>query len=153
MKFLIDNFGVCNLFGRQNYEYYARLTSRVLRIQNNLIFTYKYPHELFLSTAEESTSGKSSPGGESVLPNVDEVQVALRGVNRYSERTQSLSFLPQVHERQAQRMKIRSEWFLNPTADESSPGYIHAHHPVIHQSHRIAHHRMPSPMLESDQEF
>lgn len=148
MKFLIDNFGLCNLFGLQNYEYYARLTSRVLRIQNiqnNLIFTYKYPHELFLSTAEESTSGKSSPSGESVLPNLDE----LRNVNRYAERTKSLSFLPQVHERQTQRMKMRSEWFLNPTADESSTGFIQARH----VSQRVPRHRMPSPMLESDQEF
>ncbi|XP_074605073.1 uncharacterized protein LOC141858270 [Brevipalpus obovatus] len=38
----------------------------------------------------------------------------LRQVNRYAESTKSLSFLPIVHERQTQRMKTRSEWFLNP---------------------------------------
>ena len=39
----------------------------------------------------------------------------LRKVNRYAESTKSLSFLPMVHERQTQRMKTRSEWFLNPS--------------------------------------
>jgi hypothetical protein len=36
----------------------------------------------------------------------------LRAINRYAESTRSLSFLPQVHERQAARMRTRSEWFL-----------------------------------------
>lgn len=38
----------------------------------------------------------------------------LKSVNRYAESTKSLTFLPIVHERQTQRMKTRSEWFLNP---------------------------------------
>ncbi|GFX87963.1 uncharacterized protein TNCV_4374281 [Trichonephila clavipes] len=39
----------------------------------------------------------------------------LKAVNRYAESTKSLSFLPQVHERQTARMRTRSEWFLNPS--------------------------------------
>lgn len=39
----------------------------------------------------------------------------LKTVNRYAESTKSLTFLPIVHERQTQRMKTRSEWFLNPS--------------------------------------
>lgn len=78
MKFLIDNFGVSNLFGRENYEYYARISGRVLKVEESL--------------------------------NLEE----LRQVNRYAESTKSLSLLPIVHERQTQRMKTRSEWFLNP---------------------------------------
>ncbi|KAG8191655.1 hypothetical protein JTE90_016445 [Oedothorax gibbosus] len=39
----------------------------------------------------------------------------LKAVNRYAESTKSLTFLPQVHERQTARMKTRSEWFLNPS--------------------------------------
>lgn len=38
----------------------------------------------------------------------------LREANQYAESTKSLTFLPKVHERQTQRMKTRSEWFLNP---------------------------------------
>lgn len=38
----------------------------------------------------------------------------LREANQYAESTKSLTFLPKVHERQAERMKTRSEWFLNP---------------------------------------
>lgn len=41
---------------------------------------------------------------------------ALKSTNRYSDTTKSSSFLPNVHERQTQRMKTRSEWFLNPEA-------------------------------------
>lgn len=36
----------------------------------------------------------------------------LKNVNQYAESTKSLTFLPIVHERQTQRMKTRSEWFL-----------------------------------------
>lgn len=43
MKFLIDNFGVSNLFGRENYEYYGRISGRVLKVEENWIFAYKYP--------------------------------------------------------------------------------------------------------------
>jgi hypothetical protein len=119
MKFLIDNFGVSNLFGLQNYEYYARLTSRVLKVENNWIFAYKYPHDLLMPE-----SGKTSPSGESV----DTVKLDdLRTVNKHAERTRSLSFLPQVHERQTQRMKIRSEWFLNPS-QQHHPMHLR-HHP------------------------
>lgn len=39
----------------------------------------------------------------------------LKTVNHYAESTKSLTFLPIVHERQTQRMKTRSEWFLNPS--------------------------------------
>jgi len=127
MKFLIDNFGVCNLFGLANYEYYARLTSRVLHVEDNWIFAYKYPHDLL-----ESHSGKTSPSGDSV----ETVKLEeLRNVNRHAERTKSLSFLPQVHERQTQRMKIRSEWFLSPDQQASV-----AHRHIIHPHHHPKHH-------------
>ncbi|XP_053954988.1 uncharacterized protein LOC128861111 isoform X3 [Anastrepha ludens] len=42
----------------------------------------------------------------------------LRAVNRYAESTKSLSYLPQVHERQTARMRTRSEWFLGPMDSE-----------------------------------
>ncbi|XP_054085991.1 rho GTPase-activating protein gacT isoform X4 [Zeugodacus cucurbitae] len=42
----------------------------------------------------------------------------LRAVNRYAESTKSLSYLPQVHERQTARMRTRSEWFLGPRDSE-----------------------------------
>ena len=43
MKFLIDNFGVSNLFGRSNYEYYARITGRILKVEEEWIFAFRYP--------------------------------------------------------------------------------------------------------------
>lgn len=49
MKFLIDNFGVSNLFGRDNYEYYAKISGRVLKVEENWIFAFKYPPDNFVS--------------------------------------------------------------------------------------------------------
>ena len=31
-SYIIDNFGMRDLFGRENYEYYARLTGRILKV-------------------------------------------------------------------------------------------------------------------------
>jgi hypothetical protein len=49
MKFLIDNFGVSNLFGRENYEYYARITGRILKVEEDWIFSFRYPPDYIVS--------------------------------------------------------------------------------------------------------
>lgn len=49
MKFLIDNFGVSNLFGRENYEYYARITGRILKVEEDWIFSFRYPPDGLVS--------------------------------------------------------------------------------------------------------
>lgn len=46
----------------------------------------------------------------------------LKAVNRYAESTRSLSYLPQVHERQTERMRTRSQWFLAPSVECTSCG-------------------------------
>ncbi|XP_062562062.1 uncharacterized protein LOC134225744 isoform X2 [Armigeres subalbatus] len=196
MKQMIEQFAACDLFGRDNYEYYARVTGRVLRVQDEWIFSFRYPPpprgktaqqnyalKLALETEktwlqcecerwgliaqEEShstpallTTGGPNVGNSAVSlgiipehsllescarlsvslegPGIFNVQKSscstsshsssstttrsgsqhhmtldeLRAVNRYAESTKSLSFLPQVHERQAARMRTRSEWFL-----------------------------------------
>lgn len=43
MKHIIENFTAYDLFGRENYEYYARVTGRVLRVQDEWIFSFRYP--------------------------------------------------------------------------------------------------------------
>ncbi|XP_033161502.1 uncharacterized protein LOC117141904 isoform X2 [Drosophila mauritiana] len=55
-------------------------------------------------------SGAGNGGGAEGGMTMEE----LRAVNRYAESTKSLSYLPQVHERQTARMRTRSEWFLGP---------------------------------------
>lgn len=45
VTFITDNFAMSNLFGRANYEYYARITGRVLRVDEDWIFAFDYPHE------------------------------------------------------------------------------------------------------------
>lgn len=43
MKQMIDQFASFDLFGRDNYEYYARVTGRVLRVQDEWICSFRYP--------------------------------------------------------------------------------------------------------------
>lgn len=40
---MIEQFTTFNLFGRENYEYYARVTGRVLRVQDEWIISFRYP--------------------------------------------------------------------------------------------------------------
>lgn len=54
MKFLIDNFGVSNLFGRVNYEYYARITGRILKVEEDWIFSFRYPPDYIVSRMSTS---------------------------------------------------------------------------------------------------
>jgi len=44
-SYIIDNFGMRDLFGRENYEYYARLTGRILKVEDEWIF-FTYPLDL-----------------------------------------------------------------------------------------------------------
>lgn len=43
MKHLIEEFASSDLFGRDNYEFYARVTGRVLRVQGEWICSFQYP--------------------------------------------------------------------------------------------------------------
>ncbi|CAG0880454.1 unnamed protein product [Darwinula stevensoni] len=194
MKLMIDSFGVSNLFGRENYEYYARITGRILKVEEEWIFSFRYPSDAKVTRQEilavqkswlkheserwglnlnlEAMSGQEecqstpalihqpdevpsldefpeAPGRLSISlgdngiyqtvddklqkskmkssssPKASQLQVQvhpaehltldeLRVANRYAESTRSLSYLPQVHERQTARMRTRSEWFLSP---------------------------------------
>lgn len=40
---MIDKFAEFDLFGRENYEYYARVTGRVLRVQDEWFCSFRYP--------------------------------------------------------------------------------------------------------------
>lgn len=40
---MIDQFASYDLFGRDNYEYYARVTGRVLRVKDEWICSFRYP--------------------------------------------------------------------------------------------------------------
>ncbi|XP_049958948.1 uncharacterized protein LOC126475270 isoform X3 [Schistocerca serialis cubense] len=164
MKFLIDNFGVSNLFGRENYEFYARITGRILKVEDDWIFSFRYPPDTLASPISHQEESQSTPalihvpeGFDSTAPSTSlgiipennllesytRLSISLeenglfkgssrsssssattsrhmtleelRAVNRYAESTKSLSYLPQVHERQTARMRTRSEWFLSPS--------------------------------------
>jgi Rho GTPase-activating protein 20 len=44
MKQMIEQFAAFDLFGRENYEYYARVTGRVLRVQDEWICSFRFPN-------------------------------------------------------------------------------------------------------------
>ncbi|XP_037932718.1 uncharacterized protein LOC119667489 isoform X3 [Teleopsis dalmanni] len=43
MKHIIDKFATHDLFGRDNYEYYARVTGRILKVQDEWICSFQHP--------------------------------------------------------------------------------------------------------------
>lgn len=198
MKHLIEEFASSDLFGRDNYEFYARVTGRVLRVQGEWICSFQYPppqtkgghttqiyprdyaaleqYLLAMSQVEEcqstpalaeaglknqtvnsnslgiitehtllesctrlsisleqnglfkgNSTSRSSSGSQSSKTSQTHsgprmTLEELRAVNRYAESTRSLSYLPQVHERQTERMRTRSQWFLAPSVECSSCG-------------------------------
>ncbi|XP_050504125.1 uncharacterized protein LOC114325503 isoform X5 [Diabrotica virgifera virgifera] len=220
MKHLIEEFASSNLFGRENYEYYARVTGRVLRIQGEWICSFQYPppptngsfpneytaleryllgqmklgkktwlqceyydhwnsnfnlEDIHFNTMSQMDECQSTPTllesglqpqvsltslgiivGHELLESCTRLSVSLeqnglfqnnasrslsasqssrlsqnysglkmtldelKAVNKYAESTRSLSYLLQVHERQTERMKTRSQWFLGPSGDCAS---------------------------------
>ncbi|XP_068619895.1 uncharacterized protein RhoGAP71E isoform X3 [Battus philenor] len=198
MRQLIEQFSAGDLFGRENYEYYARVTGRILRVKDEWICSFRDPppprhhrdQEAYarqlsleaektwlqcecdrwgnkfnlegLSKSEEcqsmptlaTSAGPGAVGGtlglgiipeHSLLDSCTRLSISLeesvfkvsvssssqsscsnssphmtleelRAINKYAESTKSLSYLPQVHERQRARMRTRSEWFLQPAA-------------------------------------
>lgn len=54
MKLIIENFTAYDLFGRENYEFYARVTGRVLRVQDEWIFSFRYPPPPRGKTAQQN---------------------------------------------------------------------------------------------------
>ncbi|XP_049777796.1 rho GTPase-activating protein 20 isoform X6 [Schistocerca cancellata] len=61
MKFLIDNFGISNLFGRENYEFYARITGRILKVEDDWIFSFRYPPDTLASPISHQEESQSTP--------------------------------------------------------------------------------------------
>jgi hypothetical protein len=59
VTFFIEHFGMRNLFGRENYEYYARLTGRILKVEDEWIF-FTAPW-IFSSLAEEDMDASTAP--------------------------------------------------------------------------------------------
>ncbi|XP_046868306.1 uncharacterized protein LOC6645819 isoform X3 [Drosophila willistoni] len=43
MQHIIDKFATHDIFGRENYEYYARVTGRILKVQDEWICSFQYP--------------------------------------------------------------------------------------------------------------
>lgn len=60
MKQIIEQFAAYDLFGRENYEYYARVTGRVLRVQDEWICSFRYPPPPLGKTAQQNYACKWS---------------------------------------------------------------------------------------------
>ncbi|VDM54112.1 unnamed protein product [Angiostrongylus costaricensis] len=51
VKNIIASFGHINLFPRECYEFYARITGRTLRVDENWLFSFQYPSSVASSAA------------------------------------------------------------------------------------------------------
>lgn len=143
-SYFIEHFGMRELFGRENYEYYARLTGRILRVEDEWIF-FTYPLEcLGVRTdldLEPRTSFRGSQHCEAPTGSLEDIpeNCPLDPAGRLSIsldtdgcpaatpsllihpqtfgsaklETKSFACLPQVHQRQTERMQARSDWFLS----------------------------------------
>ncbi len=45
LQILIDDFGVSNMFGRKNIQYFAEMTRTGIRVKEKYKFEYRYPTE------------------------------------------------------------------------------------------------------------
>lgn len=168
-SYFIEHFGMRDLFGRENYEYYARLTGRILKVEDEWIF-FTYPldclgvrsdidlecrprnshHEMDptgslemipencpldpagrLSISLDTEGCISSPSSigsthhrspEQRSSTLDPRRARqanpslLTDPRQKTLETKSFACLPQVnkvHQRQAERMRARSDWFLS----------------------------------------
>jgi len=162
-SYFIEHFGMRDLFGRENYEYYARLTGRILKVEDEWIF-FTYPldclgvrsdidlecrprsshHEMDptgslemipencpldpagrLSISLDTEGCISSPSSmgsphhrspELRCSTLDPRRVRQANPSLLTDprkETKSFACLPQVHQRQAERMRARSDWFLS----------------------------------------
>ncbi|KAM7358231.1 rho GTPase activating protein at 71E isoform 2-T3 [Cochliomyia hominivorax] len=102
-------------FLTNDYEYIAKPKTTIDNNQqkNRVCSRCKRGIRHSSSCSSSTTSGGGVGAGAAANGSVMTME-ELRAVNRYAESTKSLSYLPQVHERQTARMRTRSEWFLGP---------------------------------------
>lgn len=68
VAFMIRNFGRTNLFPRENYEFYARITGRTLRVDENWQFSFHYPSTCDFSSMSARGTATSSRRGGCLVP-------------------------------------------------------------------------------------
>merc|ERR1719356_1233925 len=69
VSYFIEHFGMRELFGRENYEYYARLTGRILKVEDEWIF-FTYPLD-YLNVRTDIDLDLRPPGFRSSHHDVD----------------------------------------------------------------------------------
>ncbi|KAK6734231.1 hypothetical protein RB195_017795 [Necator americanus] len=62
VKNIITSFGHTNLFPRECYEFYARITGRTLRVDENWLFTFQYPSRSLSQQGVTSSAGADKEG-------------------------------------------------------------------------------------------
>nr|CDJ81417.1 RhoGAP domain containing protein [Haemonchus contortus] len=141
---IITSFGHTNLFPRECYEFYARITGRTLRVDENWLFTFQYPSRTTQGSGSEPVVLAESPYDEPstlaasishrLSSSVGEVLHETGAADLEScesdllrpmtscegDSSRSFTYLEWVHENQARRMRSRSEWFLSSTTPSKS---------------------------------
>ena len=93
--FFIEHFGRRDLFGRENYEYYARLTGRILKVEDEWMF-FTYPPAIM----SESTKEGVGPPGCTLKPSssneeVDRLAPSTPVSASVKEKSGSLEIIPE----------------------------------------------------------
>ncbi|CAH1800114.1 unnamed protein product [Owenia fusiformis] len=66
LQILIDNFGVANMFGKKNIQYFADMTQTGIRVQEKFRYEYRYPSDASVPLCSEEEllcSGRRGPKG------------------------------------------------------------------------------------------
>lgn len=149
-QFLIDNFGVNNLFGTDNYDYYCKISGRIPRRRDNWIFTDKYPNANNMLPAIDSrlTSNlKSSLTGENLTTTSSSTSGALRNLELLNK-----NLTTTTTKDQSTSKKSTSKDHLRDCLDSDRPTYsLHSINPKFHHSttSSFTHHSLNNPPTHS----
>jgi len=97
--FFIEHFGRRDLFGRENYEYYARLTGRILKVEDEWMF-FTYPPAIMSEHAGNSKESLGVPGAGTLKPSssneeVDRLAPSTPVSASVKEKSGSLEIIPE----------------------------------------------------------
>lgn len=132
-QFLIDNFGVNNLFGIENYNYYGRISGRILRRRDNWIFADKYPanaNNMLPIDSRLTSNLTGSLTGENLTTTSSSTSGALRNSELMNKNTTTAK----EQQPSVSKQKSTSKGHRDCLDSEKQPYSLHSINPQFHHS-------------------
>ncbi|KAL5291292.1 hypothetical protein ACFFRR_010599 [Megaselia abdita] len=101
MKHIIDNFGKYDLFGRENYEYYSRITGRIVKVNDEWICSFRFPPPPRGKSAQQKYAQKFYLASEKTWLQCESDRLGIPGNIRLSNSAESV----QPHQLQQHSIK------------------------------------------------